>query len=243
MIGTSTAASSSYKASPTSSTGTSRSGSQVFSGDSNGSGSLDMRRKRRKKPRSRQKTLLTQPPSTFQCTFCTDTFTTKHVWQRHEKSLHVPLERWVCGPHGYSPGVGTCAFCDEASPDEAHLQGHGLEFCDGKDIEDRTFFRKDHLAQHLRLVHSLTPEAIRRRLEEWKTQDSDVKSRCGFCSIRMETWQARVDHLAEHFKMGRTMADWHGDWGFEQRVLARLDHAMHPCKCQTDARDQADRQT
>jgi hypothetical protein len=31
----------------------------------------------------------------FQCTFCTDTFKSKHDWVRHEKSLHLSLEK-VC---------------------------------------------------------------------------------------------------------------------------------------------------
>lgn len=46
----------------------------------------------------------------------------------------------------------------------------------------------------------------------------------------MDTWQARTDHLADHFKLGSTMADWTGDWGFEAPVLARLENAIAPCE-------------
>ncbi|KAG7129640.1 Homeobox protein 4 like [Verticillium longisporum] len=38
--------------------------------------------------------VLSQSSNPFQCTFCTQTFKTKHNWQRHEKSLHLSLERW-----------------------------------------------------------------------------------------------------------------------------------------------------
>lgn len=68
-------------------------------------------------------------PRKFQCTFCTESFKTKHDWQRHEKSLHLSLERWICaanGPTILSPETNTpvCAFCGVSNPDEAHLEFH-----------------------------------------------------------------------------------------------------------------------
>lgn len=57
----------------------------------------------------------------------------------------------------------------------------------------------------------------------------NIRSLCGFCGISMDTWQARTDHLADHFKLGSTMADWKGDWGFEAPILARLESAIAPC--------------
>ncbi|KAL2675697.1 hypothetical protein Neosp_011887 [[Neocosmospora] mangrovei] len=44
----------------------------------------------------------------------------------------------------------------------------------------------------------------------------------------MDTWEFRADHLADHFKMGSTMADWKGDWGFDASVLFRVEHAIPP---------------
>jgi hypothetical protein len=38
----------------------------------------------------------------FKCTFCCDTFKHKYDWSRHEKSLHLNMEEWVCAPHGKS---------------------------------------------------------------------------------------------------------------------------------------------
>jgi len=45
----------------------------------------------------------------------------------------------------------------------------------------------------------------------------------------MDTWTTRADHLAEHFKAGRTMADWKGDWGFEAPVLSMVENSIPPC--------------
>ena len=54
----------------------------------------------------------------------------------------------------------------------------------------------------------------------------DIKSRCGFCSLEMNTWLERVDHLGDHFKIGATMADWKGDWGFDNAItqMVRLPY-------------------
>lgn len=38
----------------------------------------------------------------FKCTFCCDTFKHKYDWSRHEKSLHLNMEEWVCAPYGKS---------------------------------------------------------------------------------------------------------------------------------------------
>ncbi|KAI3541412.1 homeobox and C2H2 transcription factor [Colletotrichum filicis] len=44
----------------------------------------------------------------------------------------------------------------------------------------------------------------------------------------MGTWAIRTDHLTDHFKEGKSMADWQGDWGFDQPVLNMLENSMHP---------------
>ncbi|KAK7409613.1 hypothetical protein QQX98_008208 [Neonectria punicea] len=94
-----------------------------------------------------------------------ETFTTKHIWQRHEKTLHLPLERWFGRP-----------------------------------------------------------------LDLWKLPRPEVRSVCGFCGLEMDTWAFRVDHLADHFKTGSTMADWKGDWGFDASVLVQVENAIPPCQ-------------
>ncbi|KAL1840574.1 hypothetical protein VTJ49DRAFT_306 [Mycothermus thermophilus] len=171
------------------------------------------------------------PPKTFQCTFCTETFRTKHDWQRHEKSLHLSLERWVCSPHGpqaLNPENGqmSCVFCGQPNPDEAHMDTHNYSACQERTVGERTFYRKDHLRQHLKLVHDakFAPWSM----DSWKAPAPEIRSRCGFCGILMDTWSSRVDHLAEHFKKGKSMADWKGEWGFEPAVLDMVENSIPP---------------
>jgi hypothetical protein len=192
------------------------------------------RRRRRRKvtaKRPDQKTPLQAPLKTFQCTFCTETFRTKHDWQRHEKSLHLSLERWVCapdGPRALDPETNRicCVFCGQADPDDAHVESHNHSACQERALEERTFYRKDHLRQHLKLVHG--SKFMTWSMEPWKVATPEIRSRCGFCGIVMDTWTIRVDHLAEHFKGGNTMADWKGDWGFEAPVLDMVENSIPP---------------
>ncbi|KAJ4360657.1 uncharacterized protein N0V89_001223 [Didymosphaeria variabile] len=91
-------------------------------------------------------------------TFCTDRFKNKYDWTRHEKSLHLSLEKWICAPLGdvitcSSSGQRKCVYCDEVNPSNAHLESHNHLACEEKGMEARTFYRKDHLRQHLRLMH------------------------------------------------------------------------------------------
>ncbi|KAH6666552.1 hypothetical protein F5X68DRAFT_265665 [Plectosphaerella plurivora] len=192
-------------------------------------------RRRRRATTKRQESSrlsLFQATNTYQCTFCTETFKTKYDWQRHEKSLHLSLEEWVCSPRGSTevhpdkPGPPLCVYCGEASPDQAHLNGHNDAACLERPFEERTFYRKDHLQQHLKLVHGT--KYLKWPMENWKVATREIRSRCGFCGITLESWGVRADHLAEHFKGGRTMADWKGDWGFEASVIEMLDNAMPP---------------
>ncbi|KAI9710621.1 MAG: hypothetical protein M1812_007385 [Candelaria pacifica] len=195
-------------------------------------------RRRRRRPTLPEKDLSTQMLKSsaqkdelranrmFQCTFCTDTFKTKHDWQRHEKSIHLSLEKWTCAPLGgliSMPAGKVCVYCSAVNPDADHLETHNFQACQEKPATERTFYRKDHLRQHLRLVHDckfLVP------MESWKSARLEVKSRCGFCPKVLMTWQCRVDHLAAHFKTGAKMADWKGDWGFEPHVQALIENAF-----------------
>lgn len=46
----------------------------------------------------------------------------------------------------------------------------------------------------------------------------------------MSTWEERTDHLADHYKSGATMANWHGDWGFDDATSNMVESAIPPCK-------------
>lgn len=66
-------------------------------------------------------------------------------------------------------------------------------------------------------------------MEEWRVPVPDIRSRCGFCNLVMTSWDERAAHLSDHFKVGKTMADWNGDWGFESSILDIVENAIPPC--------------
>ncbi|KPM45584.1 hypothetical protein AK830_g926 [Neonectria ditissima] len=170
-----------------------------------------------------------KPRRAFQCTFCCDSFKSKYDWSRHEKSLHLSLEGWVCTPHGgavLSPSTGRshCAYCNVLDPTLEHLETHNYSLCQAG-APPHLFNRKDHLVQHLRLAHQLETLPI---IDDWKVEAPPMVSRCGFCNTMMDTWQDRVDHLAQHFREGKTMDDWRGDHCFEPPIAARVNNALPP---------------
>ncbi|KAM0433453.1 hypothetical protein ACHAPT_004333 [Fusarium lateritium] len=195
--------------------------------------SIDRIRKAIKRKRRRvtaERPVASEGCHPYQCTFCTETFKTKWSWKRHEKSLHLSLERWECTPSGPTvlneKSETVCVFCGLVSPDTNHLQSHNFSACHGRALEERTFYRKDHLQQHLKLVHSAQYQKW--PMDSWKDASEEIRSRCGFCGMVMKFWSDRVDHLAEHFKAGQTMVDWKGDWGFESHMLDMVENSMPP---------------
>ncbi|TDZ54018.1 Homeobox protein 4 [Colletotrichum trifolii] len=203
-----------------------------FPHDPLGKSAVKRRRRRAAVQQTQSKGSNTLAPAlnTYQCTFCTETFKTKHNWQRHEKSLHLSLERWECCPRGPTipdaSGRLVCVFCRDSDPNDDHLDKHNYSVCKERTPEDRLFCRKDHLQQHLKLVHD--SKFLRWPMGNWKHENELVRSRCGFCASVMSSWSERADHLAEHFKDGMTMENWHGDWGFENHVLKMVENSVAP---------------
>ncbi|KAL3439767.1 hypothetical protein BJX65DRAFT_317599 [Aspergillus insuetus] len=175
----------------------------------------------------------------YQCTFCTDTFHTKHDWTRHEKTLHLSLEKFTCSPSGpvyhAADGTSLCAFCDEPNPSEAHITSHRASICLQSPVTLRTFYRKDHLLQHLRTIHKATQ--LTPSMESWKSQETEIKSRCGFCAQTFTRWSDRNNHLAKHFREGALMRDWKGCRGFEPAVALAVENAMPPYLIGNEARE------
>ncbi|KAG4435816.1 hypothetical protein IFR05_008708 [Cadophora sp. M221] len=167
----------------------------------------------------------------FQCTFCSDCFKTKYDWQRHEKSIHLPLEKWTCSPNGsvnVDPTTNqvSCAFCGIIDPSPEHIGAHGYTICASRPVAERTFYRKDHLRQHLRIIHGNCP--LISSMGSWKSVNM-IRSRCGFCDATLNTWDDRVEHLAEHFCDRLSVArDWVGGWGFDDQVSSMLERATLP---------------
>lgn len=236
----------SNRGSSASSFGTSPSSGSFASAFSHGSrgsvGSLQQRGRRRRRRRAVPKETTLKVGldiRQFQCTFCTETFRTKHDWQRHEKSLHLSLEQWICcpkGPRAFNPDTNQvcCVLCGITDPDNAHIESHNYTSCQGRALVERTFYRKDHLRQHLKLVHNT--KYVAWAMDLWKVPTPDIRSRCGFCGLVLTSWPVRVDHLAEHFKTGSDMLDWKGDWGFDPKVSSMVENSIPPCKCHIPTR-------
>ncbi|KAH7145432.1 hypothetical protein B0J13DRAFT_553508 [Dactylonectria estremocensis] len=176
-------------------------------------------------------------PRRFPCTFCCDAFKTKYDWARHEKSLHLDLDQWVCAPRGASvvdaaTGRSHCAYCNVLDPTSDHLDGHNHYACHAGQ-QTRSFRRKDHLVQHLRVLHRLETLPV---IENWRIEPPAIASRCGFCDETLSSWQARADHLADHFRKGMTMADWKGGNGFDPSVASQVRNAIPPYNLATEAK-------
>lgn len=173
----------------------------------------------------------------FPCTFCCDAFKTKYDWARHEKSLHLDLDQWVCAPDGGSivlptTGRNHCAYCNMLDPTDDHLGSHNHHACHAGQ-EPRVFRRKDHLVQHLRVFHRLEALPI---IDHWKIDPPAIVSRCGFCDEKLTTWKIRADHLSDHFRKGLTMRDWKGGNGFDPFVAAQVRNAIPPYTLAAEAK-------
>ncbi|KAL4876211.1 hypothetical protein BJY04DRAFT_231908 [Aspergillus karnatakaensis] len=191
------------------------------------------RRRRRPKPSTiltKTPGRLAQGPRPYQCTFCTDTFRTKYDWIRHEKTLHLSLESYTCCPTGptylASNGTELCVFCDDPNPSDNHVESHSYSRCQEKPSVLRTFYRKDHLVQHLRLVHSVNQ--LQPSMDSWKSQVDNINSRCGLCNEWFVSWVARNEHIGQHFREGASMKDWKGPRGLNPSVALAVQNAMPP---------------
>ncbi|KAF2019463.1 hypothetical protein BU24DRAFT_419079 [Aaosphaeria arxii CBS 175.79] len=166
----------------------------------------------------------------LQCSFCGRSFTKKSDWVRHERSVHLPgLDAWVCSdllPLDAQPIVWCvgqskprCSFCGEEDPGEEHLQSHEFSACAERSIADRTFYRKDHLWQHLVKFHGCVKWehwALDSSVDKLRQSCDAVDSTCGFCFQHLNSWKERASHLVSHFKAGATIADWIGGHGIHE---------------------------
>ncbi|KAJ5899682.1 hypothetical protein N7495_004426 [Penicillium taxi] len=169
----------------------------------------------------------------YQCTFCTKSFRKRHDWSRHEKSVHLPFDTWICTPNpselreSWGSHMADCSFCGISFPNSAHWDEHEFQFCSTKPLAERSFSRKDHLWQHLRKFHGCVQSPVA-DLDAWRGSGANIQSRCGFCDISLFTWTVRANHLSEHFKNGARMSQWVGDWGLDASAMNVLKCAILP---------------
>jgi hypothetical protein len=147
-----------------------------------------------------------------------------------------------CAPFGPSHtlpnGETSCVFCGAENPTSDHFETHDYSTCAGKPLHKRSFYRKDHLSQHLRLFHRTNFNA--KTMNSWIKRDLEVRSRCGLCDLEMTSWSERIDHLATHFEKGEGVDNWKGGYGFEPHIEAMvenwsrdLSNASHSASCAT----------
>lgn len=168
----------------------------------------------------------------YQCTFCTSSFKRKSDWCRHEVSIHVQLDMWVCQPQDctvwkFDSLHQQCNYCGIELPSQEHIASHDFESCAERPLGERVFARKDHLLQHLKKFHGCR-KWPGQSLNLRRSRHTILNSRCGFCAATFVTWNERVDHLVSHFKQGSQMKEWIGDWGFDLSTKQSLRRAILP---------------
>jgi hypothetical protein len=173
-------------------------------------------------------------PCTFYCTFCQKRFHSHVEWSRHEQTIHMPKELWVCCPRtGEFPK--RCPFCERAHPSPAHLADHNYLSCQEKPLVGRTFSRKDRFLQHVSQVHKVSPEQKPARLTElehaWRhslpLHIGHQALHCGFCGQTFATYQERTEHVRRHFTDGTDMMSWWKD-RISHDMLPNEDEAANP---------------
>jgi hypothetical protein len=153
----------------------------------------------------------------YQCTFCHKRLTAK-TWKRHEEVVHLPRSKWVCMANGFPTTLDdewgdVCGFCEQVICNgRFETFSHRGEECFRRPEEERTFSRKDHLRQHLNRFYGVR-RVNERLIESWgqKMDHSHHFWHCGFCGVKLDDWDHRASHIAEHFRQGMTMASWNSN--------------------------------
>jgi hypothetical protein len=172
----------------------------------------------------------------FYCTFCLKRFHSRLEWMRHEQTVHMPEELWVCCPRtGEFPA--RCPFCAKSNPSPSHLADHNYLSCQEKPLSERTFSRQDHFLQHISQVHKVSPGQKPLRLTELLTawrhplplKAGHQALHCGFCGRTFGTYKERTEHVGKHFMEGLDMMSWWND---------RVSHDIpHPKPSEAMSRD------
>lgn len=151
----------------------------------------------------------------FYCTFCQTRFQNRTEWMKHEQTVHMPAELWVCCPRtGDFPQ--RCPFCAKRDPSPSHLADHNYLSCQSKALSERTFSRQDQFLQHVSQEHKVSPDQkplrLRELLDRWRhplpLKLGHQALHCGFCGQVFSTYHERTEHVAAHFMAGLDMMSW-----------------------------------
>ncbi len=127
----------------------------------------------------------------YECTWrdCQKSFASKSDWKRHEE-VHCPQWYWACTFGSFSEG----GVSSKIIP------------C------TRKFKRDDHLREHLKKDHKcadLSKVEVGRQL---LIPRNPFNKQCGFCGRIARGWLDRIDHIAEHFRNGKSISEWRDPW-------------------------------
>lgn len=150
------------------------------------------------------------------CTWptCSAKFKHRSEWIRHEGPLHYQPYRWLCCSEiAASVPLPQCYICGEQQITTGHIAVEHFSSCVHRKESDRDFWRKDHLADHIRRVHlpGLNKPVPNSLLSAWKIKNPampNIHLRCGFCGISTRKWEDRNDHVFAHFKEGVSKSAW-----------------------------------
>jgi Helix-loop-helix DNA-binding domain/Zinc finger, C2H2 type len=148
----------------------------------------------------------------FRCTFCEKPFKNSYEWKRHQEAIHVPSKLWICDPMDPDFALALYGNAMDSLPKDGI--GSAYRQCAANPECDRTFYRRDHLAQHFRQTHHVSSKdringyIARCQKDAPPLPLEDPALHCGFCGERFETWSSRVVHITEHFKSGEQWINW-----------------------------------
>ena len=174
--------------------------------------------------------------SNFQCTFCKMSLSSK-AWRRHEETLHVPQVYWQCMkigpllPHRTLFLGSKCAFCGD-HVDLLCAKEHRVTDCLHRNAEERVFYRKENLRQHIEKFHP-NSRFDNHVASAWECK-ADVSSDlspdgtwvCGFCGKVLPDWNSRQIHIAHHFRNGSTMDSWDANRKLLTGTSNQADHSL-----------------
>jgi serine/threonine protein kinase len=159
----------------------------------------------------------------FQCThidsnrkYCLREFTNFTDWKRHEE-IHWPQKRWECLIQEYDSTI-SCHVCSG----NIDLVGQQLvnhhAGCRGTYRRGHDFARKDKLQLHVKNHHHCEAN-----VDTWYANvPSDWKQQCGFCGSRFTEWNARCEHVGQHFMEGKRMIpDWKDPWPLGSGIFSQ----------------------
>lgn len=141
----------------------------------------------------------------YECTWrvCSMSFASKSDWKRHEE-VHCPQWEWICTFESWPAENSSNAIPCARLP----------------------FKRSDHLREHLRKDHKCIEVSKVEAGRQCITPQNSFNRQCGFCGYITRGWLDRIDHIAEHFRNGKSMSEWTGPWPddvFEERSPSNDD--------------------